>query len=150
MGVRISNLLISQIKDEKEIGFLLGKSSFNYTYDKAAIDSLKKHFALKDSLYLIAKKGTEFVAFCSIDKDWWEDGYFFIREIFVDPNFQKQGIGKTLMSRCIEHAGNKNAIGVITETAFENTPMQKLCAKLGFKEWTNPQWKEGITYKLTF
>ncbi len=146
----MDDIAISTIKDEGEIDFLRGKSSFNYTYDKAAIDSLKKHFALKDSLYLIAKKGTEFVAFCSIDNDWWEDGYFFIREILVDPNYQKQGIGKTLMGRCIEHAMAKKAIGVVTETAFENIPMQNLCAKFGFKKWDNPQWKEGITYKLIF
>ncbi len=138
------------IKDEEEIEFLRDKKSFNYTYDKATIDSLRRHFTLKDSLYLMAKKGAEFVAFCSIDKDWWEDNFFFIREILVDPSYQKIGIGKELMGRCIEHAKNKGANGVVTETAFENSPMQKLCSKFGFKEWDNPQWSEGITYKLIF
>ena len=138
------------MKDEKEIEFLRNKSSFNYTYDKATIKSLKRHFQLKDSLYLIAKKGKEFVAFCSIDRGWWEDNFFFIREILVDPNFQKLGIGRELMNRCIKHARTKKATGVVTETAFENSPMQTLCSKFDFKEWNNPQWKEGITYKLLF
>jgi predicted N-acetyltransferase YhbS len=146
----MDNIVISKIKDEKEIEFLSGKSSFNYTYDKATIDSLKKHFAMKDSLYLIAKKGAEFVAFCSMDRDWWEENFFFIREILVDPTYKKQGIGKTLISKCVEHAKNKKAIGVVTETAFENSPMRNLCEGFGFKEWENPQWKEGITYKWMF
>ncbi|MEK7126876.1 MAG: GNAT family N-acetyltransferase, partial [Patescibacteria group bacterium] len=72
------------------------------------------------------------------------------REIFVDPNSQKLGIGKTLMDKCIKHARAKKAIGVVTETAFENSPMQNLCAKLNFKRWDNPRWKDGITYKLIF
>ena len=138
------------MKDKKEIDFLQNKSSFNYTYDKATIDSLKKHFILEDSLYLIAKKGKEFVAFCSIDRDWWEENFFFVREILVDIKFRKLGIGKEMMNRCIEHARNKKATGVVTETAFENSPMQQLCEKIGFKKWDNPQWKEGITYKLLF
>ena len=146
----MNDIIISIIKDEKEINFLHNKTSFNYTFNKSTIDSLKKHFALKDSLYLIAKKGVEFVAFCSVDRDWWENNFFFIREILVDPNFQKLGIGKELMSRCIEHARNKNATGIITETDLKNYPMQKLCTKFNFKEWDNPQWKEGITYKLLF
>lgn len=146
----MDDIIISEIQDEKEIDFLRDKSSFNYTFDKATIDLLKKHFRLKDSLYLIAKKGAEFVGFCSIDRDWWESDFFFIREILVDPSFQKLGIGKDLMGRCIEHARSKKAVGVVTETAFENFPMQNLCAKFDFKEWDNPQWKEGITYKLVF
>ncbi|TAN33022.1 GNAT family N-acetyltransferase [Patescibacteria group bacterium] len=73
-----------------------------------------------------------------------------VREILVDLNFQKQGFGKQLMSMCVEHARDKGAVGVVTETAFDNIPMQKLCEKLGFKKWENPQWKKGITYKLVF
>ena len=146
----MDEIKITDMKDEKEIEFLRDKSSFNYTYDKATIDSLKKHFQLKDSLYLIARRGADFVAFCSIDRGWWEDNFFFIREILVDPNFQKLGIGKKLMGRCIEHAKSKKALGVVTETAFENSPMQNLCKNFDFIEWNNPQWKEGITYKLLF
>ena len=146
----VNNVTISAMADEKEIEFLRDKQSFNYTFDKATMDSLKEHFKLKDSLYLIAKKGEEFVAFCSIDRGWWEENFFFIREILVDSKFQKLGMGKKLMTRCIEHAKKNGATGVVTETAFENYPMQKLCEKIGFKKWDNPQWRTGITYKLCF
>ena len=140
----------SVISDIEEIETLRDKSSFNYKYDEDTISLLKKHFILKDSLYIFAKSGDEFVAFCSADRDWWEDDYFFIREILVDPSFQKKHIGWELMTQCIEHAKKNGAIGVVTETAFKNIPMQKLCTKLGFKEWDNPTWKEGLTYKMIF
>ncbi|MBI5411720.1 GNAT family N-acetyltransferase [Candidatus Peregrinibacteria bacterium] len=143
------NIRYSTIKKAEAIEILRDKTSFNYTFDQTTIELLKKRFALKDSLYILAKNNGEFTAFCSVDRDWWENNYFFIREILVDPNFQKLGLGQELMKRCIDHAKKKGAKGVVTETAFENVPMQKLCAKFGFQQWNNPQWKEGITYKLT-
>ncbi len=146
----MDNIVIKTIADEKEIEYLRDKSSFNYTYDQLTIDSLKKLFKLKDSLYLLAKSGDEFVGFCSVDIDWWENNYFFLREILVNPNFQKLGVGQQLMVRCIKHAKDSGAVGVVTETANDNFPMQKLSEKLNFTKWENPQWEEGITYKLVF
>lgn len=150
----MNNIQYSIIADKNDIEILRGRSGkyndFIYTFGKPTIDLLQKNFKLKDSLYLIAKQNNAFVAFCSIDRDWWEEGYFMIREIVVDSDFQKQGIGEEIMGKCIEHARAKGAIGVVTETAFENIPMQKLCEKFNFGKWNNPQWKEGITYKLLF
>lgn len=143
-------LTISPISSIQDLELLRGKSSFNYTFDESTLDLLKKNFAMKDSLYLMAKQGEEFAGFCSMDRDWWEENHFFIREILVDDKFKDLGIGERLMRMCIEFAQNKEAIGVITETDFKNDPMQNLCEKLGFKKWDNPQFKEGITYKLTF
>src|SRR3989339_305895 len=105
----MDEIKITEMKDEKEIDFLSGRSSFNYIYDKNTIDLLKKHFLLKDSLYLLAKKSNEFVGFCSIDRGWWEENFFFIREILVDPSFKRLGIGEELMKKCIDHAKNKKA-----------------------------------------
>ena len=66
----MDNIVINIITDEKEIEYLRDKASFNYTYNQPTIDSLKKLFKLKDSLYLLAKSDDEFVGFCSIDRDW--------------------------------------------------------------------------------
>ncbi|OGH88806.1 MAG: hypothetical protein A3J93_01815 [Candidatus Magasanikbacteria bacterium RIFOXYC2_FULL_42_28] len=146
----MNGIVITTIKNQDEIEFLRGRQSFEYTYNDETIDSLKKHFDPENSLYLLAKKGSEFAAFCSIDRGWWEENIFFIREILVDQNFQKLGIGEKLMQKCIEYAKSKGTIGVVTETDFKNKPMQGLCKKLGFKEWNNPQWKNGIAYRLIF
>lgn len=150
----MDNITYSIIKDVEELEVLREKSSrykdLVLSFNEKTMDLLKKNFDLKDSLYILAKLDNEFVGFCSIDRDWWEDDFFMIREIFVNPDFQRQGVGEKLMGMCIEHAKKKKAVGAITETAFENIPMQNLCAKLGFNKWDNPGWKEGITYKLLF
>jgi len=146
----MENITYSTIKDAEEIEILRGKSSFKYAYDEEEIASLKKRFALKDSFYILAKSEGKFAGFCSTDRGWWEEDHFFIREILVDPSFQKLGVGSELMRRCIDHARRLGAVGVVTETAFDNIPMQQLCAKLGFQQWDNPRWKEGITFKLLF
>jgi ribosomal protein S18 acetylase RimI-like enzyme len=145
---------VSQIKDPSEIDVLRGKeakfANLHYKYDSDTIALLKNNFLLPKSHYLIAKDGNEFAGFCSIDPDWWEPDFFFLREIFISENYQRQGLGEVLMRECIEHAKESGAVGVVTETAFENTPMQKLSEKCGFKQWDNPQWKDGVTYKLIF
>lgn len=150
----MNNIVYATIEDPQEIEILRDKTSkYNdliLSYNQKTIDLLKANFDLKDSLYLIAKRNNEFVGFCSIDRDWWEDDFFMIREIFVNPDFQKQGVGQKIMRMCIEHAKLKNAVGVVTETDFRNIPMQRLCGRFNFKEWDNPQWKDGITYKLIF
>jgi len=150
----MGDITLSIIKDGREIDILRSMTSkykdFMIKFNEETLNLLKKNLKLQDSLYIMAKQGDNFVAFCSVDPEWWENNYFFIREIFVQPNFQRQKIGEMLMGKCIGHARQKGAIGIVTETAFENIPMQKLCAKLGFKKWDNPRWKAGITYKLLF
>lgn len=151
-----NNLMIkySTITEKGDIDVLQGKTaqyrSLHIQYDDETLQYLKDHLYDADSLSLMAKENDVFAGFCSIDSNWWEKGYFFLREIFVEPTLHQQGIGKELMKRCIAHAQTCGANGVVTETAFENVPMQKLCNKFGFEEWKNPEWKEGITYKLLF
>ena len=137
---------------KSEIDQLLGKKSrhddFEYLYGEETIELLKNNFDLPDSLYVLVTDNDKFVGFVSCDRGWWESDCYFLREIFIDPAHQGKGIGRTLVSMCIEHTRNNNAHTLVTQTAFENIPMQKLCEAFSFKEWDNPQWKEGITYKL--
>lgn len=146
----MENINYTKIKSIRDIEIIRNMESFKYKLDQSTINTLVKHFILEDSLYLLAKQDEKFAGFCSIDRGWWEDGYFFVREIIVDQGFRKLNIGYELMSRCITHAKKCGAVGVITETAFDNIPMQRLSQKLGFKEWENSQWKDGITYKMIF
>ena len=152
-----NNIKILTIKRESEIDILKGKISIYWDlvikYDKKVqntIDLLKRNFKDRENLYLIAKDWNKFVWFCSIDKEWWEDWFFFIREIFIEPKYQKQSLWNELMQRSIHYAKDKWAIWVVTQTDFKNIPMQKLCDKLWFIKWDNTQWKEWITYKLIF
>ena len=152
-----NSIIISTITKKSEIGILKGKTSVYWDlvikYDETAkdtLDLLKRNIWDKDSLYLIAREKDKFVWFCSIDKEWWEQWIFFLREIFIEPRYQKHKIWKELIKRCIGHAKDRWAIWVVTQTDVKNIPMQKLCEKLWFIKWDNPQWIEWITYKLLF
>jgi len=146
-------LIFNRVTDIDTIDVLKSQKSFygdfTYQYDQATIDLLKRNFTGPDSLYVVAMQDDDFAGFISCDTEWWEDNSFFLREIFVSPDHQKKGIGEQLMRKVLEHAHNHGASQVVTQTAFENVPMQKLCQSLGFKTWDNPQWKQGITYKFS-
>jgi len=79
-----------------------------------------------------------------------EEGYLTIVELFIDPLYQGKGIGTELIKRVIKYAKKKDLNGAIIQTEFENIPAQKLYEKLGFIKIDNPEWLEGITYKLEF
>lgn len=147
------DLEYSVITQAKDIDVLQGRTSqyrnLHVRYDEATLDYLKAHLADAGSLYLLVKEGDAFAGFCSVDSDWWEQDYLFLREIFVEPAYQQRGIGLELMQRSIAHARQAGVAGIVTETAFENIPMQKLCTKCGFTVWENKDWQEGITYKLS-
>lgn len=136
-----------------QLDALLGKSShhndFVYKYELETINLLKRYFEQTNSLYLFATESDVFAGFVSCDSDWWEEKSFFLRELFVDPGFQSIGIGSSLVQRCIDHASKHGATTLVTQTAFANFPMQKLCESANFERWENPRWNKGITYKLS-
>ena len=146
----MKKIIYSIIKDVKELQILEWRDSFGYSYDDTLMRLLTKYFAWNKSLYILVKSWSEFVAFCSVDIDWYEDDYFFLREILVDKKFQWSQIGSDLIKKALEHARLHGARGIVTETAFDNIPMRKLCEKSWFLEWDNLEWKEGITYKINF
>ncbi len=153
-------LVFSVVTDESDINTLRGLTSsvgdFLYGYgdesiaEDTTLAGLKNNLHRKDSFYLIVRESGAFVAFCALDMEWWEDGYAFLREIFVHPDFQGRGIGAELIRRCEDHTKALKLLGIVTETAFENIPMRALCEKCGFTEWYNPQWNEGVAYKRLF
>lgn len=145
------------ISNPEELNVLRGKKSkwgdFCYAYDDRTIDMLKKKISLPDSLYIMVtdEKGA-FVAFCATDRDWREQDYFFLRELFVVPTYHGRGIGMELIKRIMMHARQKRAVGVVAEADFENARAKGIYGKMGFDEWETPQWgglqgENRITYK---
>ena len=150
-------LEISPITHESEIDILRGRVSrsgdFVYGYGDERVcpdetlDFLRAHLHHAGSLYLLAREDDGFSGFSGMDTDWWEEGYAFLREIFVDGEHQRRGVAGALVERCIAHARAMGLAGIVTETAYENIPMRSLCTRYGFIEWDNPEWREGITLK---
>ncbi len=149
-----TSYIFRPIENTSEIDQLLNRKSqyadFKYVYENETIELLKRNFSLPGSMYCTVMDGEQFIGFVSCDRDWWESNHFFLREIFIEPAYQGQGLGQALMVMCIDHAKSQSAHGLVTQTAFGNVPMQRLCERNGFVRWPNPQWDEGITYKLLF
>lgn len=149
----MKSISYQELKSVDEIDILLGKESsyldFCYRYEIDTINLLKNNFQLEDSLYLFALENEQFAGFVSCDRDWWEPNSFFLRELFVSPEQQGKHIGSTLIQKCIDHAKARNSKMLVTQTAHENIPMQRICESFGFKSWENPHWDGGITYKLS-
>ena len=71
-----------------------------------------------------------------------ESGYLFGG--FVDPQYQRQGIGKTIVQMLIEHA-RKTGIKVLRGNASEAS--LRLCQDLGFVE-INRYWDDALKAEL--
>jgi ribosomal protein S18 acetylase RimI-like enzyme len=115
----------------------------NISYEPATeiVNFFEKH------LYLLAKFEGQFAGFIEVDNKSKDKKIFFIREIFVDPEFQQIGLESELMKKVIDYTKDNAGKYVFTQTAFENIPLQKLCEHFGFEKWENEEWKDGITYR---
>lgn len=144
-----------QIHNKNELLLLRGKSAryedLKFSFSDQYLQTLKALLDEKNAFQMFAKDDNDtFAGFIASAEKTERPKYLWIVELFVDPNFQSQGVGTSLLKRIIQEAKKKNLDGLITQTEFENTPAQKLYKKVGFVEMDNPRWKEGITYQLTF
>jgi GNAT superfamily N-acetyltransferase len=144
-----------QIHNKEELDSLKGKNtqykSLNFSFSDKYLQDLKNLLDEKNPYQLFAKdeKGNFAGYIASADKKL-SPNFLWIVELFIDPKYQGQGIASELIKRTIQEAKKKNLDGLITQTEFENIPAQNLYKKVGFFEISNPDWKDGITYKLKF
>ncbi|HYC34772.1 MAG TPA: N-acetyltransferase [Candidatus Paceibacterota bacterium] len=89
-----------------------------------------KDFAaeMKDGPVLMIKKGEETVGFTSYQRQ--ADGSIYINSLYIDPNYQKQGIGRATLSKVMEMLKDEPRIWLVTHP--EN-PAVQLYESFGFK-----------------
>lgn len=63
-----------------------------------------------------------------------------LEDLFVDPQFRRQGIAQALLAAGVRHAQQTGASGMFLETAFDNVTAQRIYERAG---WT----REGRFYK---
>ncbi|MEM7381595.1 MAG: GNAT family N-acetyltransferase, partial [Bacteroidota bacterium] len=56
---------------------------------------------------------------------------YILNDLFVDPEYRKQGVGELLLNRAKDHCIEYNYKGLALETAVDN-PAQKLYERLGW------------------
>lgn len=140
------------IQNKEELELLRGKSAqyngLNFSFSDEYLKSLKVLLNEKNALQIFAKDNRgAFAGYIAVAEKEMRPNFFFIVELFIDPNYQRQGVGSSLLRRTIQEAKKKNLTGIITETQFKNIPAQNLYKKVGFIKTDNPDWKDGITYQ---
>jgi ribosomal protein S18 acetylase RimI-like enzyme len=145
---------VIQVQNKDELDILQGKQAsfekLKFEFSEKYIQSLKDNLDLKNSVQLIVKDGDIFCGYLSgYEHEFWPN-FLYLRELFIDPNYQGQGIGSKLLTEFLEKAKKLNLKGAMTQTEFENISAQKLYEKIGFLKIENKEWNEGITYELVF
>lgn len=109
--------------------------------EETATDYLNAWLDKQPDLAFLAEFDGKIVgAFFSGIKPWWDGIHLFDGEIFVDPNFQKQKIGSTLLKTVLQTAIEKYGAKTFDAFTFNRTahPLSWY-KKIGFreiKEWT--------------
>ncbi len=146
---------IKKVSNKDELDILKDKTAqFNdltFSFSEKYLIDLKILLDEKNAYQIIAKDDNDdFVAYIASAEKNLRPGFLWIVELFVLPAYQGKGVATEMISMCIKEAKNKKLNGLITQTEFKNIPAQNLYKKMGFVEIDNPDWKDGITYRISF
>lgn len=140
------------VKDRRQLDILRGKQAsygeLRFAYTDTSIEKLAGWLHLPHAMQMILKEDEAFVAYLAAAETLWKN-HLTVLETFVEPAYQRKGIGNMLLSQAIDFAKKEGLPGVIVQTEHANLPAQKLYEKNGFRKFENPEWK-GVSYKLSF
>lgn len=138
------------ITDPAQLDILSNKKAsygeLNFGFSEKYLSWLKDLLKNKHAYQIILQEDGNFVGYIASAETLWPN-YLTIIEIFVSPEYQGKGIGKTLLGYITDFAKKEGLEGLMVQTEAENIPAQKLYERMGFNRIENKEW-EGITYKL--
>lgn len=110
-------------------------------WDKETAEKMLSHcFEQQPDMAFIAKRdGITVGAVMAGIKPWWDGNHLVDGEIFVDPDYQKEGIGTRLLKTMLQTAKEKYNATVWDTYTFRNKYPLVWYKKLGFEEineWT--------------
>lgn len=143
-----------KIKNKKDLDLLKNKTAqfknLTFSFSEKYLQSLKEELSEKNAFQMFAKDGDIFAGYiASVEKEI-KPNFLWIVELFIDPKYQKQSVGTSLIKKVISEAKEKEMSGLTVQTETKNIPAQNLYKKIGFVEIDNPGWKEGPTLQLKF
>ena len=109
----------------------LSKQPFN---ERKSINAILKslEFYLKNSkIYVANENGVKGILVFQIEQ-WWEGPVIIIQDLVINYNFQKEGIGKSLMNFVEKYAKKMKVKKVYFETNKKSSSIQ-FYKKLGYK-----------------
>jgi L-amino acid N-acyltransferase YncA len=84
-------------------------------------------------LTLVAEDDGDVVGWAQL-LPWRQRGFEVVEDlVYVDPVYQKKGVGRELLSRAIEEARSTGCRTIVASVAADNTPGLKLHQGLGFE-----------------
>lgn len=110
------------------------------------MEELKQYFA-KSTIYKVTFDGS-LMGYCAYERS---DDKAEITALLVLKQFQKKGVGESMLKKIVDELGNIKSVKVITSP--ENTVALRLYLKYGFiiKEWKENYWQGQprlVLYKI--
>jgi ribosomal protein S18 acetylase RimI-like enzyme len=84
-----------------------------------------------DRVVFFAWLGEEVIGQIRLRRNW--NGYAYVDDLAVEPEYRGEGIGRALISRAIEWAKAKGFPGLMLETQDNNVAACRLYARCGFE-----------------
>ncbi|MEB3309298.1 MAG: GNAT family N-acetyltransferase [Snowella sp.] len=101
------------------------------------IDWFSKHSPQQYPLWVVENADQKVIAWLGFQQFYGRPAYQKTAElsIYIDPNFQRQGIGKILLSKAIQESQNLNLKTLLGFIFAHNKPSLKLFTNYGFEQW---------------
>jgi diamine N-acetyltransferase len=125
-------------------GHILSKDQFDYMMELMYnIDSLQQQLATKP--FLLVENEGEFIGFASYETNWEHTSKTKIHKLYVLPNIQGKGLGKTLINHIREIAQKaENTALILTVNRFNSA--KEFYLKQGFHIVEEKQFQIGNGY----
>jgi len=96
---------------------------------------LRERLERHESVVLVAFEGLEAVGFLQLYplfSSWYCRRQWFLSDLYVDGRFRERGIGKYLVTACIDYAKRTGARAVLVELPFSEPHLVRFYGNLGF------------------
>lgn len=128
--ITINKAKIKEVFEIKKLLYRTWVNTYKGLYSQEAIDKitsdwhsielLKKQILDPTRQFLVAKDGNKIVGMCNTDSFEEKENKINIQRLHIDPEYQRQGIGTSLINKIIERFPNLNKIDLEVEKQNKN------------------------------
>jgi len=111
---------VSQITEVYMRAFNSANVGEKWTFEKSQ-EFMDFWLKIQPDLFFVAESNNKICGGAvGLIKPFWDGNYLTETELFVDPDFQKQGVGKNILKKLISEALNKYKIKSFDGLAYKN------------------------------
>lgn len=118
-----------------EFSYFLETFSSNYTEDQQIMAEITQRIIIPKKRFVLVKKGETIFGSIMVVLD--SQGYMYIAELFIHPDYRRQKIGYSLLTKAMEWGKNHGATIYWLHVEKDNKNAIALYEKLGFQNWYN-------------